>query len=244
MTTGIIRKKFTKAEDEVLHTAIKQAGKEIDAASLAKTLDRPFKSVVNRINSLIRTGGVIKPLKFTLVEDTLLLETLVIPRVDTEKLSEIVLHKHQYADLTEQLGKSPQAVRHRWETCLQPWLLQHYSGTLNLRVERMLANYILETFTDFSSIKWPQVVAQSEFAGHTVNSLRCIYFKRLNATKQKYGLKSDEVSMQCIAQHCELVYGMGTPKGYNNRDNKIKRQRDVIAFFEQRMIDLNIKNFV
>ena len=61
MTTGVIRKKFTKAEDEVLHTAIKQAGKEIDAASLAKTLDRPFKSVVNRINSLIRTAALSNP---------------------------------------------------------------------------------------------------------------------------------------------------------------------------------------
>ena len=76
MTTGIIRNKFTKVEDEVLHTAINQNGKETDAAILAKTLKRPFKSVFNRINSLIRNGGVNKPMKFTLVEDILLLGDL------------------------------------------------------------------------------------------------------------------------------------------------------------------------
>ena len=109
---------------------------------------------------------------FTRVEDIMVLERLVIPRVGKEKLSEIVLHKHHYADLNKDLNKSRHGVFKRWANVLQPRLLQHYSGTLNLPVERMLANYISDTFTDFSTIDWPMVAARSEFAGHTKNSLQ------------------------------------------------------------------------
>ena len=243
--TGIVARRFTPQEDEIIKADIENAGEgTINISLLSKCLNRTTRSVQSRIEILERVGGNTSKTHFSLLEDIMLLERLVIPRVGSEKLSEIILQKHQFADLNKQLGKSPIAVGLRWTLSLQPWLLQHYSGTLNLRVERMLANYISDTFTNFSSIDWPEVAARSEFAGHTVNSLRAIYFKRLNITKRKYGLNSDKVSMQCIAQHCELVYGMGTPKGYANRDDKINRQKEVIAFFDKRMTEMNMKNFV
>ena len=176
---------------------------------LSKKLNRTTRSIQSRIESLIRVNGDTKKTRFSLSEDILLLERLVIPRVVSEKLSEIILQKHQYADLTKQLRKSPIAVRHRWETCLQPWLLQHYSGTLNLRVERMLANYILDTYTDFSSIDWPEVAARSEFVGHTVSSLRYMYLQKLNKAKNMLRLQSDQLRPLHIAEYCELVYGVG-----------------------------------
>ena len=165
--TGITPKKFTPLEDKVINTAVEEAGEgPIDTVSLAKKLNRHRDSVRNRIKTLQRTGGVIKKTQFSFVEDTILLDTLVIPRLKSQKLSEIILLQRHYADLCKQLDKSINGVGQRWTNSLQPWLLQHYSGTLNLRVERMLANCILENYTDFSSIDWPKLASRSEFAGH------------------------------------------------------------------------------
>ena len=58
-------------------------------------------------------------------------------------------------------------VKSRWQTCLQPWLLQFYAGILNLRVEKTLANYITNEYTDFTSIDWKKVAEKKEFEGYT-----------------------------------------------------------------------------
>ena len=246
--TGTVPKRFTAKEDEIIKVAIEEVGEDnVNAVVLAKRLNRPFKSVVNRIDSIIRNGGIIKPMKFSSLEDSILLETLVIPRVGSEKLSEIVLQKHHYAALTKRLGKSPIAVRHRWITNLQPWLLQHYSGTLNLRVERMLANYIRETYTDFSSIILPEVAARCEFTGHTASSLQKLYRGSLSpSTKKKFGLQGDMVTPQFIAEYCELVYresAIGRAKN-GASPAKIKRQIEVISLFERKITGLRLDNFI
>ena len=244
---GVTLKRFTPQEDDTLKIAIKDAGEgNIDnLIDLAKRLNRPVRSVTTRIDALKRNGGIHKKMHFTLIEDVMVLEHLVIPRVGKEKLSEIVLRKHHYADLNMHLNKSSHGVLRRWANVLQPWLLQHYSGTLNLRVERMLANYISDTFTDFSDIDWSKLAARSEFVGHTENSLKQKYFGHLSTdTKKKFGLKSDEVLPQHIAEYCELVYGkgaMGRAKGGISL-NKLNRQTDVIAFFEKRVVDLGLEN--
>ena len=175
---GVTLKRFTPQEDDSIRIAIKDAGEgNIDNLNdLAKRLNRPVRSVTTRIDSLKRNGGLTKKMPFTLIEDSMILESLVIPRVGKEKLSEIVLHKHHYAELANHLNKSSHGVLRRWANVLQPWLLQHYSGTLNLRVERMLANYISDSFTNFSDIDWSKVAARSELVGHTENSLKQIYF--------------------------------------------------------------------
>ena len=250
-STGHILRKFTPQEDSVIKDFIESAGDgSIDHSALAKKLGthRTIKSLISRIESLKRNGGRQKKIKqFTLVEDTMILESLVIPRVGKEKLSKIVLQKHNYAAFTEQLDKSTNAVMRRWVNILQPWLMQHYSGTLNLRVERMLANFISENFYNFSTIDWREVATKSEFSGHTDKSLKQIYFKLSSITNIKFGLPSDEVSPQHISKYCELVYGekdMGQTKAGIRFQKKMKRQTDVIAYFERRMGDLNLNDFV
>ena len=167
-----IPKRFTPLEDAAIQAAVEEAGEDpVDSVSLAKILNKHKKFVTDRIKLLKRTGGILQNIQFTLEEDSMLLERLIIPRAESQKLSEIVLLHHHCSDLAKQLNKTPTAVKRRWTDKLQPWLLQHYSGTLNLRVERMLANHIAQTYT-FSSIDWPRVAARTEFAGHTERSLR------------------------------------------------------------------------
>ena len=246
--TGITPKKFTPQEDIVINAALEEAGGgPIDIVSIAKRLNRHRDSVNTRIKTLKRTGGVIKKTNFSLVEDIILLESLIIPRLATEKLSKIVLKKRHYADLSMQLGKSDQAVGQRWSTSLQPWLLQHYAGTLNLRVERMLANYILDNYSDFSSINWLKIATKSEFAGHTEHSLRRVYLAKLcNNSKTKLGLQSKEMTPQHIADYCDSVYGVeaaGLSKARASM-NKSRRQSEIISYFERRVSDLKLENFI
>ena len=126
---GTSCQRFTPKEDECLKAAIREAGEgAINASYLAKRLNRSHKSVSNRIESIKRNGGVIKQMNFTLVEDLLVLDRLILPRVGNEKLSKIVLKQHQYLELTRQFNKSKEAIKQRWQKVLQPWLLQHYSG--------------------------------------------------------------------------------------------------------------------
>ena len=128
--TSTIVKRFTPLEDKVIKAAIEETGENyINLPSLVKRLNRPYKSVISRIAVIQRNGGVSKKMRFTLAEDIMLLDKLIIPRVGNEMLSKIVLSKHHYTDLTKELGKSPNAVLDRWVNSLQPWLLQHYSGT-------------------------------------------------------------------------------------------------------------------
>ena len=63
---------------------------------------------------------------------------------------------------------------------LQPWLLQHYTGTTGLRVELMLANMVAEKYTNIYEVDWVEVTRSAkEFSGHTYASLRSIYMSRL-----------------------------------------------------------------
>ena len=125
-----LARSFTRDEDDLIKAAMEEAGNEkVDYQSLAELLNRQKTSVMSRVDIIKRTGGVKKTKKFfTLVEDLTLIETLIIPRLSTQKLSEFNLPTNQCVDLSIQLDKTVTGVRYRWSMNLQPWLLQHYSG--------------------------------------------------------------------------------------------------------------------
>ena len=88
---GVSCKRFTPVEDEMIKDAIEEAGKEktVNVNDLAKRLKRPVKSVITRIDSLKRNGGIHRKMHFTLIEDVLVLEHLVIPRIGKEKCQKL-----------------------------------------------------------------------------------------------------------------------------------------------------------
>jgi len=207
--------------------------------------------VKSRVRILKRTGGFnLSRKKFTLEEDLTILDSLVMPRVARgEQISEISLQKREVQhgspwpaeDKAKELNREVWVVLRRWEIYLQPWLLQHYTGTLNLRVERMLANYINDNFDTFDKINWPEVAVRREFAGQTLNSLRTMYFKNLRvSTRKKFQLENDEVTAQDIMNYCELVYGKSRAR---LGGKTMERQRKVIAFFEKKVDGLGVLNF-
>ena len=108
--------------------------------------DRSRASVRKRI-LLLKSGKGGKRIStpFTLEEDLILLEKVIIPKLRTERLSEIKIRPQEHNELSKEFGKSSSGVLMRWGKNLQPWLLQHYAGTLNLGVEVILTSYIEDT---------------------------------------------------------------------------------------------------
>ena len=99
-------------------------------------------------------------------------------------------------------------MRLRWERILQPWLLQDYTGTSGLRVERMLTRLVAEKFKDHRGINWSELVREhKEFAGHTGASIGHIFWScRNSALRCK---KKSSVSLQEVAEHTADVYQPG-----------------------------------
>jgi len=160
----------------------------------------------------------------------------------SNKLSELKLRFSQCAELTERLQKSGTAVQARWERILKPLLLQHFTGTLNFRVELSLANHINKNFTDFPDIDWARVAVNQEFAGHTAMSLRALYLGTLkNLTVRHLKLHNGDVTLGHVAEHCRLVYGEGKAR-MNFR--KEERQHKVIDFFQAKVEELGIWVFI
>ena len=145
-----------------------------------------------------------KRVYFSLVKDKCILTELVIPGLGSQKLSEVFLSQgsSEVLDLSRQWSRCRVSVMTRWMNNLQPLLLQHYSGTLNLRVERMLASHIAESYSNFSEIKWSSVAARSEFAGHTERSLRNMYFFIYKHTMNCLEMKKSDLNPQHIARYC------------------------------------------
>ena len=73
----------------------------------------------------------------------------------------------------------------------------------------MLANYLVENFTDSSGIDWPKVVARHGFACHNKNSLKYIYPHLRSKASCKFSLVSSEVTLLQMVDYSELVYGEG-----------------------------------
>ena len=109
----------------------------------------------------------------------------------------------------------------------------------------MLANYLVENFTEFSFIDWSMVVARPEFSGHTEKSLKSIYSHLRYHSSLRFNVMSSEVTLQQVVDYSEVVYGEGAQgrvKGAS--DNKLGCQKEVIAFFEGKVKELGIVHFL
>ena len=132
-------------------------------------------------------------------------------------------------EIGKEIGR-PRGTRQRWEFSLKPWLLQHFSGTLNLDIRRMLANYLADRFEDVDSVNWDAVAKKPKFAGHSRASLRNEFSYLLKSTKDRMKVTTKEVTLQNVADYSNEAYG---PKRARNPiDRVLNRQKAVIDFFE------------
>ena len=135
-------------------------------SKVAKELGCNTKCIYNRYRKLQKGIKQFRR-RFNQGDDQVILDA-VIEHLPGKRLVD-VSSSCKWREIGDSLNRDRKSVWVRWTMSLLPTLLQHYSGTLNLRVEMMLANHVADTYKDFHSIDWMEVAARTEFSGHTIN---------------------------------------------------------------------------
>ena len=106
----------------------------------------------------------------------------------------------------------------------------------------MLANVVADNFEEFDSIDWHFVKSFKEFDGHTITSLRKTFFSNIydKAKKHSKGDKNN-LTLKDIAEDAAVTYGI---KERKIPPSTLKRQREVIEHFENKVKELGIKDFL
>jgi len=228
---GTVRKKFTPEEDAILLNAMGRYGDKINFAKLGREIYRSCKSIINRIAKI--KNGSKKRRGYTLQDDIGILDA-VLNHLEENQSVEIKMlnlpNMSEWNIVAALYGRTEGSLRLRWVTSLQPWILQHYSGTLNLEIRRMLANYLADNFKNIDSIDWQSVSTKTEFAGHTQASLRTVFFNNLyKETKRNLNDNSEDITLEMVAEYANKAFAQG---GRKVLDKILTRQKEVIDYFE------------
>ena len=227
--SGYVSKAFVENEDEILRRAIRE-GKDGDIMTLAKTLNRDYASVRDRIVKL-KTGVSTRVHKsFTLEEDQVILDAALEHFQQVQSIKETNLLNLR--EISDRLKRNTKSVRYRWENMLKVWLLGYYSKTLNLDVRIMLGNILADNFDSVSTIDWEQVSHYKEFSGHTDRSLRMLFFSNLAASASlNLNVVKSQLTLRQVAEFAEVHYrGDNVMKVSQNLQT---RQMQIIEYFEK-----------
>ena len=227
--SGYVSKAFVENEDEILRRAIRE-GKDGDIMTLAKTLNRDYASVRDRIVKL-KTGVSTRVHKsFTLEEDQVILDAALEHFQQVQSIKETNLLNLR--EISDRLKRNTKSVRYRWENMLKVWLLGYYSKTLNLDVRIMLGNILADNFDSVSTIDWEQVSHYKEFSGHTDRSLRMLFFSNLAASASlNLNVIKSQLTLRQVAEFAEVHYrGDNVMKVSQNLQT---RQMQIIEYFEK-----------
>jgi len=119
-----------------------------DYKVVAKELQRDPRVVFNKFLSMKSNPNWERTEKvnrgFSLEEDLLILER-VIPNLKFQELSSTKCLSHSDAiELSKELQRYYNSVTSHWENCIQRWLLQHFTGTTGLRIEKMVTSIVAQ----------------------------------------------------------------------------------------------------
>ena len=233
-----VKGRFTAAENERIRQAL--ANNE-DFKQVAKELGRVPKFVSTKMLRMKCNPNPLRRRNFSLQDHLLILEK-VIPRLKYQSLSSTgFLSLAVLMELANELQRDFEGLRLQWEQSLQPWLLQHYTGTTGLRVERMLTCLVAQNFSDHRGVDWTEIVRKhQEFAGHTPASLRRLFYGCLDRAKQKQ--KAGDVSLQEVAEYAVEAYQPG--KERKESAAKIAHREKIILYFKRRVEELGINILV
>merc|ERR1719153_1826847 len=228
---------FTPKEDSIILHTIKEMGDDLNLKELADELGRDPRAVKKRIKKL-KSGEIVqRPQHFSLTEDEAILER-VLPGLQKSKLCDLVLHTDESLEnLATALGRPNKghSLARRWAYYLQPWIMQHYAGTLDLDIRMMLVNHLAESYQDRDSIDWEAVAAKSEFAGNTADNLSRTFCMVLGYANRKEQIK--EASWEQMLDRCREYISQA--KRYKSKKVELRRLQ-VIQYFENYVNKLEI----
>jgi len=223
-----VKRPISPREDSIILRKMKEMGDDLNMKELAEELGRPIGTVEWRVKKL-KSGDSSRHTKlFSLAEDEAILEK-VLPGLQTNKLHKLVLPNdgslNEFAAALGRPNKGP-SIALRWVRFLQPWIMQHYAGTLNLDIRMMLVNHLAETYENRESIDWDAVADKSEFAGNTASKLKFTFL--ITLAKATRSLDT-EISWEQIQDRCKEY--ISQTKRRNSKKAEIRRFQ-VIRYFE------------
>ena len=229
------RRHFTPEENAMI---LATDGSNKSLTQLARSIGRNAKVVIYKYERLCRVGT--KRKVFSPLDDQIILDA-VLENTHGKRLAEVSLSNKTWQKIAEKLDRMWMNVYHRWKGTLLPWLLQHSAGALNLRIEVMLSNHLLSNYIDIQSIDWTEVVKKTEFACHTVNSLKNRTFSSLcKNSARKLNLPIKDVTLSHVAEYSKDLYSQGR----KTRKRTLMSQRLLIDHFEQKVSQLGLTNLV
>jgi len=235
------RQFFTPREDEIILNRMEEMGDDLNMKELAEELGRERGSVVKqRVEKLKSVGSRIEKKMFSLAEDEAIMER-VLPGLHKNKLHELVLHRDGFLeDFAAALGRSNKvhSLVHRWSHFLQPCIMQHYAGNINLDIRMMLMNHLAETYSSRGCIDWNAVAEISEFAGHTALSLQYTFTQVLRYVKKSV---NTENSWEQLLDRCREH--ISKAKKCNSKKVELRRFQ-VIEYFEKFVKNQEIVDFL
>ena len=208
-STGMKRGKYNAEEVERVRLAVKN---NEDYNVVAKELNRAPELVRQQMYNIANDPNYGKgqaKKSFSVQEDLMILDEVILG-MDVTKLSCVGTIPLSIATkVAKETGRCQQTIRLRWDLNILPCLLQHYTGTTGLRVERMLTGLIAKKFSDSKGIDWPGIVKKHpEFSGHTPGSLSKI-FRHIQTQAKAAKVGADSVSLQEVADYASAAYQPG-----------------------------------
>jgi len=228
--------RFSSKEMDRIHQAIVN---NEDYREVGKELGRNPDAIRVKMRSLKCNPNPSSKTKFFSLEEDFLILDKVVPEMKVKKLSGSGFFTEKVLmELATEFKRDYNSIRVRWESSLQPWLLQNYTGNSGLRIERMLTILVAQKFKDHKGVDWSKIVEEhKEFAGHTGASIRSIFNKCLSVAKQRK--KTGDVNLQEVAEYAAHVYQPG--KERREPVSKTLRREKVIAYFKKKAEDLGIE---
>jgi len=227
--------KYSPKEIERIHHAI--ANNE-DYRQVAKELERNPRCVSLKMLRMKCNPNLGKKSKFSIEEDFLILDKVVPWMKDNNLSSSGFFSQKVLIELATEFKRDHDSVKHRWESTLQPWLLQHYTGTSGLRVERMLTSLLAQKFKDHKGVAWSQILKEhKDFVGHTSTSIRNIFHTCRKQAKQRKN--AGDVNLQEVAEYAADAYQPGKERR-EPVSTTVQREK-VIAYFKRKTEDLGIE---
>jgi len=224
-----------KYSSEEIHRIQQALVDNEDYREVAKELGRISSHVRVKMLRMKCKPNLGKKSKFSIEEDFLILDK-VVPRMKVNNLSSTGFFSHKaLMELATVFKRNYDSIKNRWETTLQHWLLQHYTGTSGLRVERMLTSLVAQKYKDHKGVDWSEIVKEhKEFAGHTNTSIRSLFHGCLRLAKLRKN--KGDVSLQDVAE-----YAADVRKEKKEPLSTTIRREKVIEYFKRKAEDLGIE---
>ena len=236
-------RRFTPEEDKILLEAI-NSGEKLNCTKLGKNMNRNPDSVRDRVKKLKLSGGVSASRahsRFNLQEDLYIIDSAIRSLQRFSKLEDTSLEDAE--GLAASLRRARNDVSKRWERILKVWLKSYYTKTLNLNIKVMLANVLADNFADIDSIDWEFVKSFKEFSGYTLASIRYTFFNNIYKQAKRHSKDDEtELTLKGIAEDAAVTYSQENAKKIPA--STLTRQREIIEYFERKLKELGIKDFL